>query len=774
MSNPIQMNDWGIKRFLTVILSIQLVMWGVLGLGAIGLEIPVLRQLIAFIYLAFVPGIIILRILKLHKLGNIETLLYSVGLSLTTLMLTGLLVNTLYPLVGISEPISLTPLLITISIVVLVLCAICYVRDRRFADPILIHINDVLSPPALLLYLVLFLGIFGALLVTFNHNNIPLMLLMIAIAVIVILITLGKFIPRNLYPLAVFVIGLSLIFHQSLLSQFLLPAKGDASYELFLAQNVLANARWDLTMPSSVNGMLSVSMVTPIFSEIAGITITWLFKAVYPLLFALVPLGLYRIFQKQTNDKIAFLSCFFFVSVSAFYGDVFANTRMIIAELFLVLLILLMTDKNMSRLKSAVLSIIFCFSLVVSHYALSYIYIFCLIFAWLIVILMDSQVIRRLRDNLSSKLSRQNNKGYISNPTPMVEKGKMVSLNFVVLAVLVTFAWYMYTSGSVVFIQLVNIGKHIASNIFGGILDPETVEGLQMILAPTYGPLGHINKTINYLNQIFVVIGVLTLVLQRFSSKANILLGASLEGEMRFGKEYTAFSYVSLMICFASVSVSYFTSAFNIARLYHVMLFFLAPFYVIGGMMVLKWIVALKHAVQTNLFSNKKTVNRVTLKNKGNLLILVLIVSILFHFFTTGFAYTVVGRGHSLALDYGSQLWRITQPEDVAAARWLYAHSVSGGIYIEDNLGGAPFLCADPSKGEQFRTITPVDIEEIEDGDYIHLRYGAISAGKIYCRECQTGFMGLDDTIFIREGNKIYDCGSAVYQMPYQKERDTR
>lgn len=772
MPNPIQMNDWEIKRFLTVILSIQLAMWGAIGLDAIGLEIPILRQLVAFIYLTFVPGIIILRILKLHKLGNIETLLYSVGLSLTTLMLTGLLVNTLYPLVGISEPISLTPLLITISIVVLVLCAICYVRDRRFADPSLIHINDVLSPPALLLCLVPFLSIFGTRLVTFNHNNIPLMLLMIAIAVIVILITLGKFIPRNLYPLAVFVIGLSLVFHQSLLSQFLTPARGDASYELFLAQNVLVNARWDFTMPSTVNGMLSVSMVTPIFSEIAGITITWLFKAVYPLLLALVPLGLYRIFQKQTNDKIAFLSCFFFMSVSAFYSEVIGNTRMIIAELFILLLILLMIDKNMNRLKSAVLFIIFCFSLVVSHYALSYIYIFCLIFAWLIVILMDSQVIRRLRDNLSSKLSRQNNKGYIS--TPMVEKGKMVSLNLVALVVVIAFAWYMYTSGSASFIQIVRVGKHIASNIFGGILNPETVEGLQMMLATTYGPLGHMTKAINYVNQIFIIIGVLTLVLQRFSSKANILLGASLEGEMRFGKEYTAFSYVTMMICFASVSVSYFTSAFNIARLYHIMLFFLAPFYVIGGMVVLKWIVALKHAVQTNLFSNKKTVNRVSLQNKGNLLILVLIASILFHFFTTGFVYTVAGSGNSLALDYGSQLWRITQPEDVAAARWLYAHSVSGGIYIEDNLGGAPFLCADPSKGGQFRTITPDNIEKIEDSDYIHLRYGAISAGEIYCRECKTRFMELDDTIFIREGNKIYDCGSAVYQMPYQKERDTR
>ena len=94
INNPLQMNDWEIKKFLTVVLAIQLAMWGVIGLDYIGLQIPILRQLIGFIYLTFVPGIIILRILKLHKLGNIETLLYTVGLSIATLMFTGLLMNT--------------------------------------------------------------------------------------------------------------------------------------------------------------------------------------------------------------------------------------------------------------------------------------------------------------------------------------------------------------------------------------------------------------------------------------------------------------------------------------------------------------------------------------------------------------------------------------------------------------------------------------------------------------------------------------------------------
>ena len=90
INNPLQMNDWEIKKFLKLILAIQLAMLGVIGLDFTGLQNPIIRQFVGFIYLTFVPGIIILRILRLRKLGNIETLLYTVGLSIATLMFTGL------------------------------------------------------------------------------------------------------------------------------------------------------------------------------------------------------------------------------------------------------------------------------------------------------------------------------------------------------------------------------------------------------------------------------------------------------------------------------------------------------------------------------------------------------------------------------------------------------------------------------------------------------------------------------------------------------------
>jgi len=139
----LQMNDLELNNFLSVILSIQLAIWGLVGLDAVGLQIPILRQFIGFIYLIFVPGILILRILKIHNLGNIETLLYTVGLSIITLMFTGFFMNMIYPFFGIPGPISLTPLIITISALVLVLCALSYIRDKDFTDHSFIDLDEV-------------------------------------------------------------------------------------------------------------------------------------------------------------------------------------------------------------------------------------------------------------------------------------------------------------------------------------------------------------------------------------------------------------------------------------------------------------------------------------------------------------------------------------------------------------------------------------------------------------------------------------------------------
>ena len=83
--------------------------------AAILLNIPVFRDIIVFAYLSFVPGFAILKIFKQKELTLLNTFLISVKLSLAATMFVGFLVNELYIILGLSQPLSIIPLTVAMS-----------------------------------------------------------------------------------------------------------------------------------------------------------------------------------------------------------------------------------------------------------------------------------------------------------------------------------------------------------------------------------------------------------------------------------------------------------------------------------------------------------------------------------------------------------------------------------------------------------------------------------------------------------------------------------
>ena len=65
-----------------------------------------IRPIAGFVYLTFVPGLLLLRILKVHKKSSVETVLYAAGLSLIFDMSAGFFINAVYPFIGIDSPIT--------------------------------------------------------------------------------------------------------------------------------------------------------------------------------------------------------------------------------------------------------------------------------------------------------------------------------------------------------------------------------------------------------------------------------------------------------------------------------------------------------------------------------------------------------------------------------------------------------------------------------------------------------------------------------------------
>lgn len=630
--NPFQMNDWPIKKFLVIIFTFQLLLWGSISFDSIGFKIPILRQFVCFIYLTFVPGIIILRVLRLHKLESIESLLYSIGLSFSVLMFIGFLMNTCYPLIGISRPISLIPLVVTVNFIVLLLCGLCYLIDRNNSDPSFLYVKDIFSAPALFLYLIPMWTVIGTYLMNHHDYNFLLLIILFLISLVIILISFNR-IPTSLYPLAIYSISFSLLFHNSLISMYI--AGWDINIEYDLANKVISNFLWDPTIYSNVNAMLSIVVIAPIYSILSDLSLTWVFKIVYPAVFSLMPLGLYLIFKKQTNDKIAFMSVFFFISFFVFYTEMLQLARQQIAEYFFMLIMLLIIE-NRHDISNRLLLVFFSFSVVVSHYGLSYIALGSIICSLLLLFMYQKYL-----------------ENYPLNNT--------INFTFTLLFAVFLVAWYMYVSSSSTLDAIVNIATSIAKNFISDFLNPDEAQGLYVISKNTATPLHELAKIMHIFTQACISIG-LFIGLYYVTTRKSIKY-------LKFNYEYMSLCAVFYLILIAAIMVPNFSSALNTSRLYQITLILLAPFCIIGGIMPLRVL--------------SKKVPKLNIKENDTLALKVLsIFFATFLLFNTGWIYEVAGdspTSYSLnnTVDYPK-----FNDRDIAGQKWIY--QVSG---IEKNNG---------------------------------------------------------------------------------------
>ena len=553
--SPFCVNDWDIKHALTAILCLQFALWGVIRIDALGFHVPIIRGLIAFVYLLFVPGILVLRILNVHKLNEIESLLYSVGVSIALIMFCGVLLNSAFQVFGLARPLSIVPLLTLISVIVLALCALAYLKDKEFRDPHFIDISSLRAPPALCLFLLPFLSIFGTYAFNFYNTNLLLILLLLIIGLIVILIGFGRLIPAPLYPLAVFSISVSLVFHTSLISSHLWGF--DIQFESYLANSVIGSGFWDTSLPYLYNSVPSVIIFPPSFSIISGMDADWVLKVIFPLLFSLVPLGLFRIYQKQTdNSRIAALSCLFFMSFFFFFTELLQLARQELAELFVVMFILLLLSSRLNQKAKLPLLVLALLSTAVSHYAISYFLMVLLVSAWAILYLEDHFLSRFGVRSEEEKLKRGKLRrdGLTALPWYLV-------LLFVIFAL----AWGIFAAGSISVIYAIAGAQQINLADF---FNAQATQGPHLAVTSVISPLHNAGRYFDIASLFFVGVGLIAL-----------LTGQT---QVKFARVYRAFAVASAGLFAASAVVPYLAASVGTTRLLHFVLIFLAPFAVIG------------------------------------------------------------------------------------------------------------------------------------------------------------------------------------------------
>ncbi len=334
------LNNIRFRKFFIIVSSLLLAYNSTYIINNYILYIPILQQLLGFIILTFITGFIILRILNIHNLKRSINIVFVIGLSQSFILLYGFLTN-----IGLTffyiKPLNALSIIILYDIAIILLLIINYMTEKEFKS-----VNEYLffkvSPGLFLLLLVPFISIFAALLMNMYNNNI-LELMVIFIISLIPLILIFKNINERYYPLTIFIMSISILLSINLISNNIWSF--DVFHEYYLSKLSMIDQIWTFNLENSANTVLLVTILAPTYALLANMDLIWVYKILFPFLFALTPVILYEIYLKlkindiKFNPMIALLSVCIFIFFYGFFKDL--PDKQHISELFLMLIILL-------------------------------------------------------------------------------------------------------------------------------------------------------------------------------------------------------------------------------------------------------------------------------------------------------------------------------------------------------------------------------------------------------------------------------------------------
>lgn len=641
---------------------------------AVLLDIPVVRLVVGFIFLTFIPGFLLLSILKLNTLDLLEKIVLSVGLSVAFSMLFGLMLNTSLLAIGYTKPLSTASLLISFSIATIVLAVVAHIKNKEitFSFP---NLKLTMREKVLLVVPSLFplLSIVGMRMMNLTDNNVLLMLLLFLIPAYVIFISFYRHkVPQRLYPSLICLIGISLVLMLSLRSNHIIGSDIHLTYYVF--QTTLDKLHWSVTTPTLIDALLSISLLPSIYHMFLNTNQEYLFKVFYSLLLTISPLVVYIIAKKYIGNFYAFIASFFFMSQFSFLwtaGLAQTNT----AILFFALAVMVLLHDGVNLFARKLLFIIFAVSCLLSHYSTSYIFFFVLLFTWI-----GMQIIPRVLPGEKKAATPSENPITEGAPSNAPLRGailgsdantsnisqshrtKGITINIVALFFVVLFFWY-----SQITVHPFKIGINLIYNTFANLNQWYVLESQGSTISAAVGEGIYtlpqkIRVVVSWLTIAFVALGVLTTVARY---KRMVAVPGSRHTKLnfldtKFGVEHFVLSLACSLILVSAFALPHVTVGYSMERAYFHMLVVLSPFFVVGGIVIARWLRARPHWI-------------------------VLPVLIPFFMCTTGTMHQISGFPTSIVLNSAGaeyETWYVHDQESYGA-KWIKEYSKEQSrIYI--------------------------------------------------------------------------------------------
>lgn len=551
------------KLVLLALGIVHAVMIDLFLLGQLGISFPLVQTAVGYIYLAIIPGFLILWLIGLKDLSRPEMLLYSVGLSLSFDMLYGFAINQIYPLIGVIKPLSQVSISVSFIVAISLLFLLVLIFGDKSSNVFdLSSLRGLLSPIYCACYIIPFIAFLGTQFVNNYNTNFLCIALILYIVAIFIFFTQFDNLPQHVFPVAIFCVSVALVWHITLISDYIVVL--DVIGEYYVANLTISENLWDISQTGSYYSVLSVTILPALFCNICGTELTYYFKYLYPLLYATTAIGVYELSKYILQDtRLSFVSAFLFIVTTPFFREVSLISKQGIAEIFLICIILAFVKAD--RFRKAWRSVIVIFlgaALICSHYGIAYLFLF---------FLASYSILLFVSDNFY-RASANQNRLYLNKITRFIKpyiasfQPSQYIIYYTLFFFIFSISWYFLVSGSSTFELIIRLGEFAIQNAYNELLNPDSSRGLYLISKEIGSILHNLSRAMYILIQIIIVIGLVVTIIQKKLKRNAFYLLISL---------YFVFL---LMISLMHTSLS----AMDPRRLFHLSLLVLSPYAVEG------------------------------------------------------------------------------------------------------------------------------------------------------------------------------------------------
>lgn len=607
--------------------------------------------IIGLFFLIVMPGFLIGYYILRITTDFINLLLYSIGLSLSFLVLTGFNINVLrfFELSEINVIIFIFFELLQFLILLILFSLNHRSIPKQYCKIILHSINSSnkkITISSLTVLIVLMGNFFSIILSKIYDFSYFYLFIILVNAFVILSLVICENKSDLFYLIIIFIISLSLLYQVTIYQLEDISKIG--VFELPL---------WNFLESGNYNTTFDHFFFLPFFTMVFGRM--GIVSLLYPILFSLIPIVAYQLFRMFFEKKIALVSAFLIIINPAYFMVMYTSPRDQLAQLFFVISILVIFDKEISITNKKILSGMFLISIIPMAYGYATLSLIYLLFGVLTsyLLIVGTQIYyREFKNNLKKTI-------YFAKNNEIL---KILKFNLLVFAS-TFFLYFYYTTNSSLFRTLSVIFKNFIFNV-GSTELYEVGSAVSSLELGNVSTLGSFFRFLQIFIQISIVMGIL------------ILLGRG----KNYPIELTSLALGGLVILFLSIVIPKF-AVLGYGRLYNYCLFLLAIPCVLGGIKIFSLI--------------SKMINFIEIKRDNHyfkqivtpLFLFSAFIIFPYFLFSTGFIYEITNQETTSSIDIpwsfilsGNRIdiiGSMKSDSDILASSWLKNFHMKSKIY---------------------------------------------------------------------------------------------